>query len=360
MERNSEAKELLREAIDEGRWAGFEVLNETEKTARLARKLKFSWTTPIFGLLLSAALALAYISYRLVNDLEIDRTAMVWNGLPLILVTLAYTVYYLQRREEVIDLSVGREGGLLVDGLSSSLVALRARLRPRSTTRSIVVSGVLAAITIILGASQVGFIPVPTPAARATIMHIPVIIGGLLEGWPVGGLLGLIFGMLSFLLAQIPVFKDPLVAILPRMFIGVTAYFTYRALRGASLFWTIVVALTLALLALTFSYQTVGTSLPGAIAIAIVALVIVGALVYLALRRERQVMAVAMAAVAGTLTNTVLVLTVATLRRYWTPGVALGIGITHGIPEIIVAVIIVLAVILPWQQIESGRGKEEF
>ncbi len=56
--------------------------------------------------------------------------------------------------------------------------------------------GVLGAISIILGMTPLGFIPVgPT---RATIMHIPVIIGGaIMEGPLVGGIVGLIFGLFS-------------------------------------------------------------------------------------------------------------------------------------------------------------------
>jgi len=56
----------------------------------------------------------------------------------------------------------------------------------------------------------------------------------------------------------------------------------------------------------------------------------------------------------GTLTNTVLVLTMAVVRGYLPLGVAIGVGITHGIPEIIVAAIIVVAVVTAWKGIEAG------
>ena len=46
--------------------------------------------------------------------------------------------------------------------------------------RRMAIIGVLGAISIILGMTPLGFIPVgPT---RATIMHIPVIIGAIMEG----------------------------------------------------------------------------------------------------------------------------------------------------------------------------------
>ena len=66
------------------------------------------------------------------------------------------------------------------------------------TTRQLVISGLLGAIAIILGITRLGFIPVPTPAGHATIMHIPVILGGILEGPIVGALVGLIFGVYGF------------------------------------------------------------------------------------------------------------------------------------------------------------------
>nr|MBC7244827.1 hypothetical protein [Chloroflexota bacterium] len=34
-----------------------------------------------------------------------------------------------------------------------------------------------------------------------------------------------------------------------------------------------------------------------------------------------------------------------------------GIAVTHGIPEAIVAAIIVVAVVTAWKRIETGRGK---
>ena len=87
------------------------------------------------------------------------------------------------------------------------------------TTRQMAISGMLGAIAILLGITRLGFIPVPTPAGHATIMHIPAILGGIIEGPLVGALTGLIFGIYSFANATNPMFADPLIAILPRIFI---------------------------------------------------------------------------------------------------------------------------------------------
>jgi len=170
--------------------------------------------------------------------------------------------------------------------------------------RRIVISGVLGAIAIFLGVTRLGFIPVPTAAGNATIMHVPAIIGGIMEGWLVGGIIGTIFGLFSFLQATTPLFKDPLVAILPRIFIGITSYFVYAALK-----------------------------------------------------RVNEYLALIVAGVVGTFTNTILVLGMAVVRGYLAAGVALSIGITHGIPEAIVAAIVVVAVVAAWKRIETGRGK---
>jgi uncharacterized membrane protein len=99
------------------------------------------------------------------------------------------------------------------------------------TTQRIVIAGVLAAITIILGVIPgIGFIPIPNMSGSATIEHIPTILGGVIAGPVVGIFSGLIFGILSFTRATVPYFKDPLVSILPRLFIGLTAWASFAAL----------------------------------------------------------------------------------------------------------------------------------
>jgi uncharacterized membrane protein len=171
------------------------------------------------------------------------------------------------------------------------------------SVRKIVISGVLAAIAILLGVTRLGFIPVPNISGNATIMHVPAIIGGVMEGWLVGGIVGTIFGIFSFLQATTPLFKDPLVAILPRIFIGITAYFTYAGLK-----------------------------------------------------RVNEYLALIVAAVVGTLTNTVLVLGMAVIRGYL-PLAAIPPIIPQAVAELIIAAIITVAVVAAWKRIETGRGE---
>lgn len=111
----------------------------------------------------------------------------------------------------------------------------------RFGTRQLTVIGMLSAISIILGSTGYGFIPLPV--AKATIMQIPVIIGAILEGPVVGVAVGLIFGLFSiFQNITNPnilsfAFLNPLVSVLPRMLIGLTTYYTYKipVLKGEAI-----------------------------------------------------------------------------------------------------------------------------
>ena len=101
--------------------------------------------------------------------------------------------------------------------------------------RQIVIAGILGGIAIFLGATRLGFIPVPNLAGNATILHVPVILGGALEGPVVGTIVGLIFGVFSFIQAEVPFFRNPLVSILPRLLIGVVAWAAFVGLRNVSI-----------------------------------------------------------------------------------------------------------------------------
>lgn len=57
----------------------------------------------------------------------------------------------------------------------------------------------LAALLVVLGCTPLGFISIPP--ISITLMHIPVIIGSLMLGATYGGVLGLVFGLVSMLKA---------------------------------------------------------------------------------------------------------------------------------------------------------------
>lgn len=110
-------------------------------------------------------------------------------------------------------------------------MATMSQDRPTAlNTRRIVVAGVLGAIAIVLGYTQLGFIPVPNVSGRATIMHVPAIIGAVLEGPIVGILAGGIFGVFSMLQDTTGLFTNPLISVVPRLLIGLMAWLAYRSL----------------------------------------------------------------------------------------------------------------------------------
>ncbi len=170
--------------------------------------------------------------------------------------------------------------------------------------RKIVVTGIMAALAILLGVTRIGFIPVPNISGNATIMHVPAILGGVMEGPLVGALIGTIFGLFSFLQATSPLFKNPLVSVFPRIWIGVVAFYAYVGSR----------------------------------------------------RAFGEIPALAIAGVLGTLTNTVLVLGMAVLVKLL-PVAAIPSIIPQAIAELIIAAILTVAIVGGWKRLESGGGK---
>lgn len=114
----------------------------------------------------------------------------------------------------------------------------KAYLNQRTGVRQLAVIGMLSSVCIILGITGYGFIPLPM--IKATIMHIPVVIGAVLEGPVVGMVIGLMFGLFSiFQNMTTPnilsfALLNPLVSVVPRVLIGLTAYYAYRLAAARS------------------------------------------------------------------------------------------------------------------------------
>ncbi|MGL5507711.1 MAG: ECF transporter S component [Paraclostridium sp.] len=106
------------------------------------------------------------------------------------------------------------------------------QVRRSVNVRRMTVISVLSAISIMLSMTPLGFIPIGP--VNATIMHIPVIIGAIIEGPVVGMSIGFIFGATSLIRAlTMPTITsfalvNPLVSILPRVLIGLVAYYVYK------------------------------------------------------------------------------------------------------------------------------------
>lgn len=109
----------------------------------------------------------------------------------------------------------------------------------RTSTRRLVLLSVFAAIILALGlpGSPLRIIGFPTIGPiNATTLHVPVILGAVLEGPLFGGILGLIMGITSLLSALLapnlssPFFLRPEISIVPRILIGLVAAGVYRGL----------------------------------------------------------------------------------------------------------------------------------
>jgi uncharacterized membrane protein len=176
-------------------------------------------------------------------------------------------------------------------------------------TRKIVITGALGAISCLLGITHWGFIPW-FGGISLTIMHIPVIIGAVLEGPFVGAMIGLIFGIFSMIQAAVAPtapsdvwFTNPLLAVLPRLFIGPVAWLIWSALKR----W--------------------------------------------------QIPALIASGIAGSLTNTFLVLGMIGVLGYLPWNLLGPIIIANGLPEAGISAVLVLIVVAAWKRIEIRPKK---
>jgi uncharacterized membrane protein len=111
--------------------------------------------------------------------------------------------------------------------------------RTRLSTHDLAVAGVFGALAIVLAFTPLGLIPVPNPTEAATSLHLPAIVAGILSGPIVGGLVGLVLAISSWYLYSASFISFAggnllvalLAAFLPRILIGVLAYYVYRVLR---------------------------------------------------------------------------------------------------------------------------------
>lgn len=108
--------------------------------------------------------------------------------------------------------------------------------KSHENVRKMVIIAMLSGICLFLGLTGLGFIPLPL--FKLTILHLPVIIGAIIEGPIVGGSIGLIFGLFSIYqnitapTPMSPFFYNPLVSVVPRVLIGVLSYYIYKLIRA--------------------------------------------------------------------------------------------------------------------------------
>lgn len=121
-----------------------------------------------------------------------------------------------------------------------------------SKAKALTLVGLLAAVEVVLTLTPLGFVPLGV--TKATTIHIPVILGAVLLGPAAGAVLGGVFGVLSVLTntfqptvtsfvftpfyALTPDFSGNgwslVVAIVPRILIGVVSAYVFRVLARFS------------------------------------------------------------------------------------------------------------------------------
>lgn len=244
--------------------------------------------------------------------------------------------------------------------------------------RKMTVSGVLGGLSIILGMTPLGFIPVgPT---KATIMHIPVIIGAIVEGPIVGAFIGLIFGLSSIFSAitqPTPVsfaFLNPLVSVLPRVLIGITSYYVYKVLNSMGnkkAMWLLnIIWIAIAgYLGYGIYGNLKGTVNVLQLVMNIVLLILTAVMVYITNKKfKNKALDLMIASIVGTLTNTGLVLGMIYilyaekfvrelgLDTALAGKIIFGTGVANGIPETIIAIIIVTSVVSALKKRDTAKS----
>lgn len=225
----------------------------------------------------------------------------------------------------------------IVEG-KTSMKEKRATARRRKVnilrnTKSLALMGVLLAIEIILNFTPLGLIPLGF--MNATTLHIPVIIGAIFLGPIGGGILGASFGVLSVIMNTIRPnitsfvfspfitisntsgnFTSLIIAMVPRILIGVVSYYVYKVVSE---------------------------------------------------KCKNKMIAYSLAAIAGSLTNTILVMggiymffgesyaAAKGLAFEALFGIILGIVGINGIPEAIVAAIVVSTICKVLSQVYKKR-----
>ncbi len=239
-------------------------------------------------------------------------------------------------------------------------------MKKKLNTRDLVVVAMLGAITVVLGLTPLGFIPLGP--LNATTMHIPVIVASITQGPIIGGLVGLIFGLSSLWNAITRptvisfVFYNPLISIVPRVLLGLIPYYLYSGLKKIegntlkkiiTVFW-IVIAVTLVTKIVTI--QTSGADKANLVPF-IIFLVISIVLMFLSLRAKKNQEAVMISSFLSTILHSVMVLGGIYLffvDRYVEAleipmeaarATIFGVIITSGIPEGILAVLVTTAVV---------------
>jgi uncharacterized membrane protein len=216
------------------------------------------------------------------------------------------------------------------------------------SNKEIALGGLFGGIILLLGFTYLGYIPLPTPAGAATIMHIPVIIAGLILGPKFGAIAGTLFGLsaLYYFLSIAP----PWVLFPARPFIGVVSPIVYYALlrllegkEKSSVRWfSLFVSLLLLGITLRLSYARLGVGFWFILLFLLLVLIII----FWIKSSDPRIVSLAIASFLGSLTNTIGTLGLAVVFRVFPPSVAWSVAIIQGIPEALLAVVICTPIVI--------------
>jgi|YelNatPaOPRAMG01_1025707.scaffolds.fasta_scaffold01331_1 uncharacterized membrane protein len=220
--------------------------------------------------------------------------------------------------------------------------------------KTIALVGLLTGITLILGFTYLGFIPLPTPAGAATIMHIPVIISGIVLGPGFGALIGFLFGLSTvYYFSSIAPFwvlipARPLIGVVA----GITFSFLYKILSIKSkirvltnFLFSIIVFSLLFLIGNNifqnlFPQRYIDFPIESSFIISLLSFIIALPIYLIFKEKKPEIISLSIASLLGSLTNTVGTLGLAVIFGIFPLGTAISVGVIHGIPEAILAVII--------------------
>lgn len=238
-------------------------------------------------------------------------------------------------------------------------------------TKKLVLASILSAICIVLGLTPLGFIPIGP--VKATILHIPVILGALFGGPIVGVIVGLVFGIMSFLQAPTdPTFSViwaigglreffliAVTAIAPRVLIGLVAAYTYKLARKIPEKVSLIIMISVELLFTSFIIFKLVSSIKNSESYWIYILLLIAIIIIFIFSFKiigKKYTEVALATALGTLTNTILFIACAyfffvdqhmeifALSRQGIRDIWITAALTNGVLEIIISVLIVTTI----------------
>jgi len=179
-----------------------------------------------------------------------------------------------------------------------------------SLIRTTIVTGALSAVSIALFLTPFGYIPW-VAGASLTVMHVPAILGAVLEGPVAGAIIGGIFGVTSLIKAatapQGPIdvfFTNPLVSVVPRILVGLLAWVAFKAIG-----------------------------------------------------RKKVTLGAAAAAIIGSLANSLFVLGALVLLGALPLAAAASVFVANSFVEAALAAVLTVAVVMAWRGIGSKSGK---